>query len=96
VQSRNAAARSIYRTVGETSSFGGSPLEQHIGLGSQAESVDLDIVWPASGTRQHFAGVRKNQFIEIKEFASAYTHLERAPIQRANPRMTASTAGKPN
>ena len=96
VQSRNAPARSIYRAVGETSSFGGNPLEQHIGLGSQAELVDLDIVWPASGTRQHFAGVRKNQFIEIKEFASAYTHLERAPIQRANPRMTASTAGKPN
>jgi hypothetical protein len=36
VQDGNDAPRSIYRTVGQTSSFGGNPMEQHIGLGPNA------------------------------------------------------------
>jgi hypothetical protein len=56
-------------------------MEQHIGLGPNASTVTLDIWWPASNTRQHFANVAKNQFIEIKEFASGYTHLERKPFR---------------
>ncbi|WP_162601542.1 FG-GAP-like repeat-containing protein [Occallatibacter savannae] len=82
VRSRHVPARSIHRTVGQTSSFGGNPLEQHIGLGPQGESVDLDIYWPVSDTRQHFAGIRKDQFIEIKEFAPEYKTLERTPVPR--------------
>lgn len=76
VRNGDSAPRSIYRTVGQTSSFGANPLEQHIGLGRDAHDVTVDISWPATGTRQHFA-VSKNRYIEIKEFASTYTHLER-------------------
>ena len=50
-------AASIYRTVGSGGSFGASPLEQHIGLGKSARIVDVEIWWPASNTRQHFADV---------------------------------------
>jgi hypothetical protein len=77
VQNGSSAPRSIYRTVGQTSSFGGNPLEQNIGLGPSARAVTLDVWWPTSKTKQHFAGVAANQYIEVKEFASSYTHLER-------------------
>jgi len=71
--------RSIYRRVGNTSSFGGNPLEQHIGLGHNARITSLDVWWPATNTRQHFTQVDKNQFIAIREFANVYTKLERKP-----------------
>jgi len=71
------APRSIYRTVGETSSFGSQPMEQHIGLGHNAHIVAIDVWWPATNTRQHFTNVAKNQYIEIKEFASEVSKLDR-------------------
>ncbi len=73
--------RFIYRTVGQSSSFGANPMEQNIGLGHDARGVTLDVWWPATGTRQHFAGVAKNQYLEIKEFATNYTRLERQPFR---------------
>ena len=72
--------RSIWRTVGETSSFGGNPLELHIGIGPAARIVGVDIYWPATNTRQHFDQLDNNQFIEIKEFATSFTKLDRKPI----------------
>ena len=77
VENDSHVTRTIYRTVGDTSSFGGNPLEQHIGLGHGARIANLDVWWPATNTRQHFAHVDKNQFIAIKEFANDYTKLER-------------------
>jgi hypothetical protein len=80
VQNGVDAPRSLYRVVGETSSFGANPMEQHIGLGPRAHAVVVDIWWPASNTRQHFA-VEKNQFIQIKEFATSYVRLDRSPVR---------------
>ena len=77
VENEDKPARSICRTVGSGGSFGASPLQQHIGLERAAKITDLEICWPASGTRQNFADVDTNQFIEIKEFAKEYTKLER-------------------
>ena len=77
VDNRGEGERFIYRTVGSGGSFGASPLQQHIGLGKNARLKNIEIWWPASNTRQTFSGVAKNQFIEIKEFAQAYTKLER-------------------
>ena len=74
--------RSIYRTVSSGGSFGASPLEQHIGLGKSAQIVSIEIVWPGSNrTPQAFPSVGKNQFLEIKEFATEYTKLERHPVR---------------
>ena len=81
VEDDGAASRTIYRTVGGTSSFGANPMEQHIGLGHAARIISLDIWWPASNTRQHFSPVEKNEFIAIKEFATAYTKLDRQPYR---------------
>ncbi len=81
VQNAGSVTRSIWRTVGETSSFGGNPTEQHIGLGPAAKIVSLDVFWPASGTHQHFADVDKNAFIQVKEFDSGFTKLVRKPVR---------------
>ena len=69
--------RVIHRTVNSGGSFGASPLLQHIGLGESAGTVDVDIWWPTSNTRQRYSNVGKNQFLEITEFAQAPTHLNR-------------------
>lgn len=77
VENEGTSTRSIYRTVGSGGSFGSSPLAQHIGLGKSARIASIEIWWPASNTRQTFASVGKNRYLEIKEFASNYTTLER-------------------
>jgi tetratricopeptide (TPR) repeat protein len=94
VQDGTATPRLICRTVGETSSFGSNPLEQNIGLGRGAHSMTVDVYWPASATRQHFTGVTKNQYLEIKEFATSYTKLEKRPFKlgRSTPAAVAAAA----
>jgi len=81
VQNEGGSTRSIYRTVGSGSSFGGSPLEQHIGLGKSARILRIEIWWPASNTRQTFANIEKNQFLQIKELEHDYTKLQRTKVQ---------------
>lgn len=41
--------RHIYRTVGFGSSFGGNPLEQHIGIGIAKQIESVVVTWPSSG-----------------------------------------------
>ncbi len=82
VKDQAGIERSIYRTLGSGGSFGASPLQQHIGLGKAAQIVSIEILWPGgSGTPQTFTNVGKNQFLEIKEFATEYTKLERQPVR---------------
>lgn len=80
VQNHGGPQRSIWRTVGETSSFGGNPAEQHIGLGPDATITSLDVFWPATGTHQHFKQVAKDQFLQIREFDNNFTRLERKAV----------------
>ena len=44
VENEGQQNRTIYRTVGSGGSFGASPLEQHIGLGTSARIVARDLV----------------------------------------------------
>ena len=85
VSDESGHVRSIYRTVGDTSSFGSNPMEQHIGLGHNAHIVSLETWWPASNSRQTFTEVDKNQFIAIKEFDKSYIALDRKPFQLGGP-----------
>jgi tetratricopeptide (TPR) repeat protein len=75
------APRTIHRTVTSGGSFGASPLQQHIGLGQAGGRVDLDIWWPTSRTRQHFADVPVNQTVAITEFATGLTTLPRPKVR---------------
>ena len=88
VENAGHPARSIYRSVVSGGSFGASPLEQHIGLGQSARIVDLEIWWPTSNTRRHFADVAKNQFLEITEIAPDYRRVERVPVRLGGTRRT--------
>src|SRR5579863_6468706 len=89
VENEGSGTRSIYRTVGSGGSFGANPIQQHIGLGRSAKIVRLEVWWPASNSRQSFANVGKNQFIEIREFAKNYVKLERKSF-----RLAGSNAGR--
>jgi hypothetical protein len=80
VEEAGGARRAIHRTVTSGGSFGASPLEQHVGLGKALRIVEVEIRWPASGTRQVFADVAKNQVIEIRELADRFTALNRPPL----------------
>ena len=79
VENTGSGRRSIHRTVNSGGTFGASPLQQHIGLGRAARIVDVEVFWPVSNTRQHFANVAKNQVIEVRELADGYTPLVRKP-----------------
>jgi len=81
VRDGDQAQRFIYRTVGSGGSFGASPLQQHIGLGKDARILHIELWWPATGTRQNFSNVGKNQFLEIHELAKVFTKLERRPFR---------------
>jgi tetratricopeptide (TPR) repeat protein len=95
VQNEGKAARSIHRTVGTGGSFGASPLTQHVGLGKSARIVDLDIWWPTSNSKQSFADVAVDQFLEIKEFAKDYSKLERHPFRLGGAARDSKIAAKP-
>ncbi len=59
-------AQSFYRTVNTGSSFGDTPLEQHIGLGAATTIRQLEIQWP-SGLTQHFSSVATNTRYQLTE-----------------------------
>lgn len=94
VENKGQGVRSIYRTVGSGGSFGASPFQQHIGLGKDARIKDVEIWWPTSNTRQHFANVQKDQFLEIKEFSQKYVKLERKPYKLGAQNRDSATAAK--
>ena len=99
VENEGKGSRSIYRTVGSGGSFGASPLEQHIGLGKSARISQVEVWWPATKTRQIFSNVGKNRFLEIKEFATNSTRLERKSFHlggaKADAGMSATTKDHP-
>jgi hypothetical protein len=92
VDNKGSGVRSIYRTVSSGSSFGSSPLEQHIGLGPSATILEVEVSWPVSQTRQSFKEVASGQFIEIKELAPSFTRLERKQYRLGAVPRTASVA----
>jgi tetratricopeptide (TPR) repeat protein len=85
VNNEGHGRRSIHHIGGSGGSFGANPLEQHVGLGAKALIEEIEILWPASKTRQVFSRVGVNQCIEIKEFATQYVPQVRPVIpQRKN------------
>ncbi len=72
--------REIHRQVSSGGSFGCSPLAQQVGLGSAREVRTLEVLWPASATRQVLRNVRADQVVEIREGSSTYTV---SPLRKA-------------
>jgi hypothetical protein len=64
--------RSIFRTVGNTSSSGGNCLVQSIGLLDASRVAELTVTWPTSRASQTFRDIAANQEIEIQEGSESY------------------------
>jgi hypothetical protein len=64
--------RTIHRTVGNNSSFGGNSLVQSIGLLDASRVAELTITWPASRTTQTFRDLDADREIVITEGVDAY------------------------
>ncbi len=89
VQDDGGTAREIWRTVGDTSSFGGNPMEQLIGLGHGARITSLEVYWPASKSTQKFTSVGTDRYLEIHEFEQKYLTLDRAGFGKSASRQMA-------
>jgi len=59
--------RSIFRTVGYGSSFGGNPMRQHIGLGEATKAESIVIEWPVSKKIQRFRNVPSERSLHVRE-----------------------------
>ena len=62
-----SGVRHIYRTVGFGSSFGGNPLEQHIGIGTAASVTEVVVTWPATGVVDRVRGVAADRRYTLRE-----------------------------
>ena len=59
--------RVVYRHVGSSGSFAGSPLRQTLGLGRCEALHSLEIFWPRTGKTQSFANVTFDRAVRITE-----------------------------
>jgi FG-GAP-like repeat/ASPIC and UnbV len=59
--------RDIYATVGSGGSFGGSSLQQEIGLGDASRIEAIEVTWPATGVVQTFRDAKLDRFYRILE-----------------------------
>ncbi len=73
----SGATRSVFRQVGATSSYGGSSLVEHVGLGDAAMVDALTVTWPASRTTQTFRRVPADRTIEVTEGSETDRVVER-------------------
>ncbi len=80
IKSKEGQTRSIHRTIGNNSSFGGNSLVETIGLLDDREVALLTISWPTSKTTQTFRNVAADQAIEITEGKGEYRVLQQKPL----------------
>ena len=67
VKDAYGAMRHIFRTVGFGSSFGGNPLEQHIGIGAALIVNDVVVTWPATGVTDQMKNVAVDRRYSLRE-----------------------------
>jgi FG-GAP-like repeat/ASPIC and UnbV len=79
LKSSNGQTRSIHRTVGNNSSFGGNCLVEMIGLLDETRVSELTVSWPTSKTTQTFRDLAADQAIEITEGSHSFKVLYQPP-----------------
>ncbi len=67
VKDAKGVPRHIFRTVGFGSSFGGNPLEQHIGIGRATEVSEVIVTWPTTKVVDRLRGVAVNRRYSLRE-----------------------------
>jgi hypothetical protein len=83
--------RSIYRTIGNNSSFGGNCLVESIGLVDATTVAALVVEWPATGATQTFSDIAADQAIEVTEGAASIRALPHRRIEVVNGQDPAGT-----
>ena len=77
--------REVHVTVGSGGSFGGSSLQQEIGLGAASEIRTVAISWPATGETDVYTGVGLDRAYRVREGDAALTLVAPAPIDLRPP-----------
>ena len=72
--------REIHVTVGAGGSFGGSSLQQEIGLGAATAVRRVAVTWPATGETDVYANVALDRAYRVREGDAALTPVALAPI----------------
>ncbi len=80
VEMEDGGARVIHSLVGSGGSFGGSSLQQEIGLGGSIGIARLSVRWPATGQVEDFVGVPLDSHIRIVEGQREFEVLDRPPV----------------
>jgi hypothetical protein len=75
VRGRDGAERSIHRTVGNNSSFGGNSLTETLGLLDATSVARLTISWPTSRTMQTFRDLPADRTLVITEGTESFETL---------------------
>ncbi len=78
-----AGERHIFRTVGYGSSFGGNPLQQHIGLGAATEVEQVEVFWPASRKTQRFFHLAADASFRLREDQDLAIPVKVAELRQA-------------
>jgi hypothetical protein len=87
---RAHGTRSIHLVVGSGSSFGGSSMQQEIGLGDVSRIEELRIRWPGNGEVQIFRDIKVNRFYRAVE-----GHAELIPEEKSKLRLGNSKRSSP-
>ena len=72
--------REVHVTVGAGGSFGGSSLQQEIGLGAATAIRSVAVTWPATGETDVYAGVDLDRAYRLREGDETLTAVALAPI----------------
>ena len=63
----DGSPRSVHVLAGSGGTFGGSSMQQEIGLGSAERIEEIVVRWPGSGTEQRFTDVSPNRIYRLEE-----------------------------
>lgn len=67
VRTPGVGLRHIDHTVGFGSSFGGNPLEQHIGIGAADSVSEITVTWPATGIIDRVRAIQADRRYRLRE-----------------------------
>ena len=78
-------AREVHVTVGSGGSFGGSSLQQEIGLGAATGIRTVAITWPVTGETDVYDDVRLDGAYRVREGDAALSPVVREPLDLHGP-----------
>jgi len=67
LKNADKTTRHIFRTVGFGSSFGGNPLEQHIGIGGAERVSELVVIWPTTAIVDRVTNIAADRRYVLRE-----------------------------